>query len=270
MKVSKRTVKFRSDYDLARIALLNVLLFSLWMSTPAMGQEVCDTSLSAPQGSPHGYRLRGDRCEGIYVQELAGTTLKVAALIESFEDYSLTGAQDLRVAWTPLGEGTVSLRAWGLKPRLYYRMDTTQSAARASYSWPTGILASLNIRRQDAGVLGWVQWDIGGIKQRVYLPLRISQQRDPVRSDSYQVVLLPGRQLSEVYIRLAPVYADGRLGKLLRDGEPLQYGHYPAERGIVIPISGAKVPGIYYLEIGADLAGGGVATTQLYFFHADR
>ena len=112
MKVSKRTVKFRSDYDLACTALLNVLLFSLWMSTPAMGQEVCDTSLIAPQDSPHGYRLRGDRCEGIYIQELAGTTLKVAALLESFEDYSLTGAQDLRVAWTPPGEGTVSLRAW--------------------------------------------------------------------------------------------------------------------------------------------------------------
>ena len=131
-------------------------------------------------------------------------------------------------------------------------MDTTQSAARASYSWPTGMLASLNIRRQDVGVLGWVQWDIGGIKQRVYLPLRISQQRESCTVRLVSDSAPTGAPAVGGLCPLALVDADGRLGKLLRDGEPLQYGHYPAERGIVIPISGTKVPGIYYLEIGAD------------------
>ena len=147
-------------------------------------------------------------------------------------------------------------------------MDTMQPASAKSYNWPTALLASLNLRRQAVGGVGWISFAVGGTRQRVYLPLRISQRLEPARSSSYRLVLVPGRQLSEVYVHLAPVNRDGRLGGYIRKGEPLRYGQYPADQGIVLPISRPATPGIYYLEIGADLAGGGVATTQLYFYHA--
>lgn len=53
----------------------------------------------------------------------------------------------------------------------------------------------------------------------------------------------------------------------LRDGEALEYGYYPAERDITIPITGLEIPGVYYLEIGATLKGGGVTTVELWFYH---
>lgn len=253
-------------YFFSACALVGVMCAPL----AAGAQDPCDKSLVAAHASPYGYRQRGDRCEGIYVQELAGTALQIASFVESFEDYSLTAPQELLVEWTPAGAEAFRLQARGLRPSLYYRMDATAPAGKSSYGWPTAILASLGIRQRDVGMLGWEMRVIGGVAQRVYHPLRIRQQRDSQRASSYQLVILPGRQLSEVYVRLAALGKDGSLGKFIRDGAPLQYGHYPAERALIIPIPAPKAPGLYYLEIGADLAGGGAATTQLYFYHADR
>ena len=45
----------------------------------------CDPDLREPSTDAYGYRLRGaqrDRCEGIYIQEVASTPLLVASLTE--------------------------------------------------------------------------------------------------------------------------------------------------------------------------------------------
>jgi hypothetical protein len=128
-------------------------------------------------------------------------------------------------------------------------------------------LSALPISRPNLGVVGWTRMSIGGKAERVYLPLQISQQHKSGLSTRYQVVLMPGQELSEVYVSLAPVQTNGRLGAFIRSGQAVGNGYYPAERAIAIPIPHPPLPGVYYLEIGADLAGGGVATTQL-FFHA--
>jgi hypothetical protein len=73
--------------------------------------------------------------------------------------------------------------------------------------------------------------------------------------------------LIEVFVSLAAIGVDGRPVSFLRDGEALEYGYYPAERDITIPITGLEIPGVYYLEIGAPLKGGGVTTVELWFYH---
>ena len=83
----------------------------------------------------------GDRCEGVYIKELSGTT-HVVSLTESFERYNLNSGE---------------LRAQGLKTKLYYRMDTYLPAGSKSYSWPTNFLASLNIVKSDIGIVGMSQ-----------------------------------------------------------------------------------------------------------------
>ena len=247
---------------------MSALFFLLWMSAGAQ-QDLCDKSLVASRQNPLGYRLRGDRCEGLYAQDVSGSTLHLVSMTESFEDYDATQGKELSVTWSAQPAATVWLRAQGLKRRLYFRMDTTLPSGHRSYVWPTGLLASLQIQKRDLGVLGWFERDIGGIRQRVYSPLRISQRHAPVPTDSYKVVLLPGRQLSRVYVSLAPVKEDGRLGSFLRNAELLPNAPYQSEQPIVIPVR-PRMPGLYYLEIAANLAGGGVASERLYFNHASR
>ncbi len=227
----------------------------------------CDPYLKAPANHPYGYSPRGNRCEGIYIQEVSSTTLSVVSFTEFFEDYDFTSANELLVEWKAPGTENVRLQAQGIKRKLYYRMDTALPAGSANYTWSSNILSALSIQKQDIGVIGWSFYTLGKTEQQIYLPLKIRQQSTTGSSGSYQLVLLPGRELTEVYTSLALVEADGIPRSFLQDAKPLKYGYYPAGRGITIPISSLEASGIYYLEVGVTLKGGGSTTVELWFYH---
>jgi hypothetical protein len=229
--------------------------------------QSCDPYLEQPEGHPYGYRLRGNRCEGVYVQPVGNTILVLASLTESFEDYDLHANKDLVLQWNAPGNEEVRLRAFGLRRRLYYRMDTIRPTPSQSFGWPISLLAALEIPRHDLGILGWTQNRIGKTDHEVYVPLRITQMKDEERSHIYTATLLPGVELSEVYLSLATVGKDGNPETFLRDGEALGYNYYPADRRIDIPISGLQKPGLHYVEIGATLKTGGSATIEFWLYH---
>lgn len=231
-------------------------------------QNHCDPSLPLHTDSPLSYRNQGSRCEGIYIKEVGSTTLLIVSLIESFEEYDLTSSKALIIEWDkPSVNSPVHLRAQGLKRRLYYRMDSYQPLESRSYSWPIDVLSSIKVLKKDIGVVGVTEYSQGQKKQVVYLPLRISQTSKALRTNNYKLVLLPGVELTEVFISIARMGTDWHQEKFIKEGEKLGYGYYPAERGIEIPISGLKETGIYYLEIGATLRSGGTSTIELLFYY---
>jgi hypothetical protein len=231
-------------------------------------QEYCDPNLSPPAGHPYKYSYRDNRCEGIYIQEVANTPLQVVSLTESFENYDLNLEQGLLVEWTPFSDRSVQLRAQGLRRRLYYRMDTIRVGNTGAFRWPSVLLSVLNIPQKQLGVIAWVNTTVGQIERNVYLPLRISQQQQPHLSRHYTMVLLPARDLNELFISLATVGPDGQPAKFLTDGKSQGHGRYPAQWPIAIHIPYPSTKGFYYIEIGATLSGGGVSTTELWFFHS--
>ena len=166
---------------IAMIALL-FLLFSQFFGPVFAQQDPCDPDLEQSVTDQLGYRLRGDRCEGRYIQEVGSTILFAVSLTESFEEYDLTSGKDLIVEWTTPTAHDVHLRAQGLRHRLYYRMDTIRPPEKTSYPWPTDILASLEIPHDDVGVVGWMTYTMSGTERKVYLPLRISQKSTATRS----------------------------------------------------------------------------------------
>jgi hypothetical protein len=238
------------------------------ISAATTKDDDCDPSLEQPKENPYGYRLRGDRCEGMYVKQVASTILLVASFTETFEEYDLSSNKDLVVEWKALGNEQVRLRGHGLRRKLYYRMDTVRSPEAQTFSWPVGLLAALAIPKQDIGVVGWTHYSAGKIEREIYLPLRINQKKGKSRLGTYTVVLLPGAELSEVYVSLATVGKDGHPETFLRDGIALGYNYYPADRRIDIPISDLKAPGLYYVEIGAKLKTGGSATVEFWMYHS--
>jgi hypothetical protein len=228
--------------------------------------EVCDPSLLVPITNPYGYRLRGDRCEGVYIQEVAGAPLLIASWTASFQDYNLDSRQPLAVEWeAPSGTGTIQLRAQGLRRRLYYRMDSVRPSGSSSFEWPIDLLAGIGIPKRDLGVFGVTRVPVGTTEHEVYLPLGISQGGKPRRSGSYRLTLLPGVELSEVFISL--ISGSDDVGRIVKDAETVGYGYYPAERPLEIPISNLPASGFYHLEVGATVKGGGSATTELWFYH---
>ena len=236
------------------------------LGSPSARQNPCEAGLVSAGDDPYGYRLRGDRCEGVYVHGVAGTTLAVASLVESFADFQPASGKNLIMVWSAPAGADVRLRARALRRRLYYRMDAIRPAGSTSYHWPTNLLDTFNLRRHELGVVAWASRAVGGERRDVYLPLRIGQQR-PARSRDYQLALVAGAELSEVYLSLAPVGADGRPGPYLRRDQALGYGHYPAERSINVTIPKPRARGVYYVEIGATLRDGTSASARLWFYH---
>jgi hypothetical protein len=62
----------------------------LWQAAsgrPLAAESPCDPELRPPLDDLYSYRLRGDRCEGIYIKDVAGKNLDLVSLTESFEDF---------------------------------------------------------------------------------------------------------------------------------------------------------------------------------------
>jgi hypothetical protein len=232
----------------------------------ALGQAVpCDALLLQPSANPHGYRQRGDRCEGIYVQQIAGAPLTIASWTQSFSDYDLASRQPLILQWDKAsGAGTVRLRANSLRRRLHYRMDAIASAGAGSFSWPSDILLALGIASHDIGVTATTRLKVGDVERDVHLPLRIAQGK-PNQGSTYRLVVLPGGELSEIFVSLS-LESGGRT-TVVRNAEPLRHGYYPAERPIEVLIPGVSARGFYRLEIGASTLSGGAATADFWFYH---
>jgi hypothetical protein len=73
-------------------------------------------------------------------------------------------------------------------------------------------------------------------------------------------------ELQEVFLTLDAVKGDQ--STVVKNGEPLAYGYYPAERPIEATVSPPAAAGIYRLEIGATHKSGGVSSIELWFYHA--
>lgn len=232
-----------------------------WAQSPP-----CDPRLLHSSSNPYSYRLRGDRCEGTYIQEVAGAPLSIASWTASFAGYDLASKRPLQVEWdVAAGAGAVKLRSDCLRRRTYYQMDAVRPAASKSYSWPTDLLAALQIPKEELGITGAAPMRVGSADRDVYLPLRIAQDAKPAPSASYRLALLPGVELQEVFLTLYAAKGDQMTA--VKNGEPLGYGYYPAERPIETTVSPPAAAGIYRLEIGATLKSGGVSSIELWFYH---
>lgn len=255
--------------SIGKILLHGLVSLSLVAARPprtaAAQEEHCDPGLDRIS-SPLGYRPHEERCEGLYVQEVGSEDLVVLSFTEVFEEFDAAGGPDLRVEWEAPAEAPVRLRAQGVGKR-YYRMDTVRPAGTTSFLWPTDVLSGVGYTRQDIGVVGWTRATVGEVERQVYVPLRVTQGPSSAGPDGYRVVLQPGQELAEVYVSFAEVGEDGEPSRFLKDGDPLGYGFYPARRGVEIPLSGLGAPGVYYLEVGATVKGGGVTTVELWFYH---
>lgn len=255
--------------QLTGLTLLIICLYFCVSLNELAAQSNCDPTLTGLSTGALGYRDRGDRCEGVYIKEVGSTSLQVVSFTASFGAYDFQSDKPLIVEWTKLPNFQgIHLRAQGLKRKLYYRMDSNQPADKTTFNWSTNLLASLNIVKNDVGVIGTTPYLFGSVKKNIYVPLRIRQEGKAIENTSYSLAILPGTEMTEIFISLASVAANGEPQHFIKDGERLNYGYYPAERSIHIPIPLLQTSGIYYLEIGATARNGGTSTSEIYFFYS--
>jgi hypothetical protein len=251
-------------YPIALITALSVVSFGAAFPSRLFVQSGhCDRNLRQTSDHATSYRLRGDRCEGLYIRNVSQETY-LASFTESFEQFDISGAKSLKLQWTAPSEGPVQLRANSLRQRFYYRMDSHRPVGNTSYQWSTDVLALLGVGKKDLGVVAWMPNLVAG--KDVYLPISVTQGAGAGAARNYQVVLFPGEELTEVFVSIALLQQDGRPGPPIQKDKPLRYGYYPAERAISFNLLGLTTPGIHQLRIGATLRSGGSWTTEVLFY----
>jgi hypothetical protein len=237
----------------------DLLLMLLWagLGTLVAAQGTpCDPNLRQEE-QPQGYRQRGDRCEGYFIQPVAGGRLD----IESFGQaprINVAGKSELVLGWPSFGSEAIRVRAYSLSPKEYYRMDTIRPSGQTSYTWPVAIPASRNLA---IGLVGWTTAPVGPSRETVFLPVSVAT----ASSDTYTVTLIPSVTADQVYVTIAAINQDGSKGRVLRNREPLNLGYYPAFRSI--PVSLPPLPaGLYRADFAASWENGSSATAGMYFY----
>lgn len=240
-------------------------LFLLLLTASAKAESFCDPSLPNDSESPMGYHMRGDRCEGIYDQQVSAVSVEIRSLVASFGPFDPARIEELDLAWTapPGSTRDVELRAFSFKPRTYYRMDTKVPAARKIYRWPTDVLASVDLNRDDLGLVAWTR--LPG-SRTVYLPLRAGQGTRA--KDGYEVTLMPTKNLSEVRVTIARLDDQGKEVTKLRQNKELGYGYYPSDQPTIFTTGKLGPAGFYRISITATPKSGTSVQQDIEIYHA--
>ena len=138
-----------------------------------------------------------------------------------------------------------------------------------AYAWETTVLANLGLSRRLLGAVAWQEATIGSQARRVHLPLRVASTERAAQSGRYEMTLLAGVELTEVFVTLSRVGGDGRAQQTYLQKRPLEYGYYPPHQGIAVPISNLTQRGVHRLEIAAKQRDSEPATAEFWFFHPD-
>ena len=249
-------------------AVFSLAAFAL-AAGPPEAPPYCDAELLRVPKSPTSYQFRGDRCEGIYAQQVSTVSVDLRSFVKGFGAFDPETQTSLDLVWKPPA-GVVQnarLRAFSLKSRVYFRMDTAQPAAQGSYRWPTGILAGEQLGHDDLGILAWIEMPgPAGKAREVYLPLRAGT---PQTLEGYEVTLVPSKKLKTVLLSVIQIDEKGQdVKKLVTDRDVGgEFAFYPSNEPTVISTGKIGAPGYYRLLIKATAASGDAVVKEIDFYH---
>ncbi len=214
--------------------------------------DPCDPELKSkadPQDkSGYTERAKGERCEGTYLQQVSATYggLWIASLTAS-RAVLARWAGPLPLEWPSLGNGSVRIQAFPLRPRTYYRSDVTPPAGSTSYLCNTDLVAN-RLPPAEVGLVAWTETAINGRGQRVYLPVS-TQKPASASAKPYKLIVIPPVELREVYLTVAE---NANRAKPLLDHTALKCGSYSANQKIEIDLPPLAKPGLCLVEVSGD------------------
>jgi len=231
----------------------------------------CDSTLFDPSKGYLWYQQREDRCEGRYGNLIDNVLLRFKSFTKYRPQIDLKNIDSLCIGWnrTPY-MGFMHIQANGLRDRIHYQMDTRRAISSSIYKLDIKILSELPINVNKLGYMGHIELKVGDELKCVYLPLTIGLNDDSSDKEEFELVVLPGTQLDEVYVSLDALSENGEILKNIKDGVALKKGLYAAGTGIIIPIEGMNEKGLYRIRIAANINSGGDDSEELMFYYSGQ
>jgi hypothetical protein len=243
-----------------QVAVAMFLVF--WVSAVATGQgsSVCDQS-TRPRDVPLGYRWRGDRCEGVFAQQVAGEELELRSFTRGAGEFDPLRTRAIRLQWRTPGPGDVRVRVRGYSLDPLYGMDATLEDS-SHFDWSTEVLGQLRYRASDLGFLCWTPRALDGVDRRVYLPMSVGAVVDSARG--YRVTMVAVATLASITWRAMPA-SGPRDDRNVTTGT--RRGRFPRYEPVTLDIDARGAAGIYRLEVTAVATDGRAFSSPLILFH---
>lgn len=227
----------------------------------------CDPGLVGRESGPRAYKLRDNRCEGIYAQPVNADLLMLRSLTLDRIAFDASTHDVVELTWTdPVAHadgsaGRVALRAVSLTPDLRYRMDT-EVAGETVFTWPLDMVGDLNVLPKDVGLLAWMD-DAG---TRIYLPVRMSAAA-AAAPQTLTAILIANRRVETLFVELLPgarVGVDPSVAPIWSETTEAfaLFAQQPFD--INVPVGGLSA-GVYRLVVAARLEGGDAGTIEVPF-----
>lgn len=243
---------------------LLIALTALTAMMPARGDSLCDKQLK-PAGSVWRYEIRGDRCEGLYVEEYGPSGLLVASLLRGPRPITMPG--EYRLAWRVPQKGqAVRLRAHSVAESVFYRMDALPP--EPTYAWPTKVLQGVGLGPRQIGIVATTTMGVGGRQATVYLPVGFGEAATKTAAkDKYELWIVTSTNLEDAALTVESLAPDGRPQRVVaRATLGSQHFMFMGPVAFTIDLTG-KERGLYRVTMTADLVGGGSTGEQLLLRH---
>ena len=233
----------------------------------ASAEDPCAKFGVKSANTTNGYGWRdNNRCEGLFIQEVAGSgDLRVISFSTPLETASLKGPKTLPLAWLApaAAGGAVHIRATSLRSRHYYRMDAdAPGSTSSSFQWPTTVLQAEKMSGEELALVAWMRAKPFE-NEDIYLPLRVAGSRG-----SYALGMLPGAELTELYVSLTRLGMDGRAAEMLKKEEKQPSQYYPAGRRFEVPLGKLPGAGFYRVRVAGLARFGGSVTKSILIYLA--
>jgi hypothetical protein len=273
---------------------LIILLLSFYVLTISQAQ-FCDPELQTPQGDPNAYQDREpgseNRCEGIYLQDVASSAISLTSFTINYDDFSDKYPDSLFLTWMMPEENLakpidkVHLRADSQVFKLYYRMDTVypletteneNNTKENIFNWSTQVVKNLQLTKAELGISAWLPAQLppdttDGIKRDVYLPLSILTSKGiGPSSTNYSVVVMPSSELTAIKYKIMPTTIDGYVNddeNQMIKSDKLEDEYYPSGQPVPITFSLDVPKGVYYLEIEVTRTNSKKSHLEIWFYH---
>jgi len=187
---------------------LSVFLLLLCSEPPRSNaqQNPCDNALRPAKGTLSTYKLRGDRCEGLYEKDYGTESIGLLSLTIGELPFPLHDGMKLEVT-VPGHTGTAQVQAVTQQADIGYQMDAfIESGSRLG--WPVDeVLMKESLGSTKLGIYAWTQapnhawiqtWTQNP-KNPVYLPVRVAVAGVRVKPTStIQLVVRPSTDVQSI------------------------------------------------------------------------
>jgi len=190
------------------LPIVVIVAFLMALSDALPANDYCQ--FPAVPNTVDGYRMRGDRCEGIHAVEVASLGMVPTSFTYFFEEFANRSPSTMKLSWTASGDDSIVLSGRGMRFGAHYAMDTVAAAGSGTFSWSAEILIRRQFRRAELGFLAWREYESNGQSLKQYVPLGVSHNLASTATQStqggvYTFVFRPGKRFVRMYRTLERV-----------------------------------------------------------------